>query len=193
MAILTLDDLSNERALKQRVADTLHNDFLLKREAWGMDMLEKARIRADFVLLPSMRLIARGFDKCIMALEVKAPLGQGQPWAKLARTIAQSVSYSRSEFNGERPALCLIYPPIATFIENTTYSPVASENNAARLSAKRMAENLAQFTNVGVLELDGEEWRIKVGNSVYFCSREGKGMHNLIKRYSGNINKKAAA
>lgn len=193
MAIFRLDDLASEPALKQQVADVLKNDFLLRREAWGFDLLEKARIRADFILLPSMRLIARGFDIGCLALEVKAPLGDKQPWAKLARTIAQATSYSRSEFKGERPILTLIYPPIGTFIEHTTYSPAAGENNAARLSARHMAENIAQFANVGCLELDGEHWRIKVGNSVYFCSRDGKGTHNLIKRYSGNVDKKSAA
>ncbi len=169
-----------EPELKKVFVAALMPDFHIVPEFWGMHIVEKREIRADYILRPKPHLIARGFDDVYIAGEVKAP---GNTFVA-SSTMWQCASYVQTEYGPKknRPAFGIVFPDMATFTGN-----VVSDNGQP--TAGRALEHIGQFMNVGFLVLKPDNlanWSIRIGAVSYFSKAYGKTKLNLIKRYIGN-------
>lgn len=175
----------NETELKKLFYTTMVADFHIAPEVWGVHIIEKQRVRADFIMRPKPHLITAGFDDVYLAAEIKSP--GGRDLFKGNQTMWQAATYVQSIFGGKvRPAFGVVFPDLAAFCDAQKHE--MGINMPEGLGMRLMA-HIGQFMNVGFVELDNQipnGWSIVIGAQRYFSKRYGKSNLNLIKRYVGN-------
>jgi hypothetical protein len=183
-----------EQDVKKQIRELLSPDFYIKEEVWGQHMVDGARVRIDFLVMPKIPLINRGFDKWIggdawIGIEAKGCDEEGDP-AKGIQLAWQAVTYANSVF-GEcgRPPFVLVCPPLWNFLHSFAGS-----------NGSQLFLDFLQKANVGVLDIltdrwtlqrnDGVPvWRMKFGsNVIYWDSVMGMGhiAHAAVKRNVGS-------
>ena len=167
----------DEPKLCEIVEWVLRDDFEIRREVWGVYMVDgETRLRIDRLLFPKSHLLNAGFIPAWIGLEVKSPLSKSVSGFDFAW---QTVSYAQSTFDGQRPPFVLMFPSVRWFWPNG--------------STARDLQALLQYANVGQLELGytrdtAKEWRMAFGPAPYFTKRDGLGSqpNGALKRRVGN-------
>ena len=183
----------NEQQLTTYLIDALQEDFDIRREVKGYNLLTRGPIRADIVAHPKLHLITAGFVDAYFCIEVKAvPAMEAD---KRGRAAAwQALSYRLSEFDFGVPAFALVYPPFAEFYLNkgdftwdSRGGPVVPDiGKIERLATYRELTTVMQRGNVGWVEIIEEgpdgvaDIRICFGAGRYWSKRLGmSGVKNL--------------
>ena len=104
----------NEQQLTSHLIDALQEDFDIRREVKGYNLLTRGPIRADVVAHPKPHLVAAGFVDAHFCIEVKA-VPATEPDKRGRAAAWQALSYRLSEFDFGVPAFALVYPPFAEF------------------------------------------------------------------------------
>lgn len=149
----------NEAELKKYLLMHFGKDFQVREEVEGHFLVDGSKVIIDFLMYPREHMLDRGFHAGWFGVEVKSPEKNGSQ--KGLQVAWQAITYSQSEFNNNRPAFVLIYPPLAEFL-------------GGQLHAYNVM-CLLQKANVGYIEIDEKkaQWRIKFGANAYFYSDKG--------------------
>ena len=90
----------SEEALKTGLRQALQSDFLIYEEVTGVNILTGKKVRADFVLKATDRLIVeQGFSPDWFAIEVKWVQGVNHQTSKITKAVWQSITYAQSKFS----------------------------------------------------------------------------------------------
>lgn len=171
-------DLStfDEPRLKRMAIKLLEPSFEIAEEVPGVYLVDHStRVRIDYILTPRPETVAKGFVNAPIGLEVKSPHSVTVSGYALAW---QAITYSQSEFQGERPAFVMVFPAWRWFFDEREQFPIRA---------------LVQYANVGELasgryKHNWHEWQINFGPAVYYRWDEGLGPqpNAALKRRVGN-------
>lgn len=149
----------NEQQLTSTLTVALQEDFGIRREVKGYNLLTRGPIRADVVAHPKPHLVAAGFIDAHFCIEVKA-VPVTEPDTRGRAAAWQALSYRLSEFDFGVPAFALVYPPFAEFYlreGDFTWErngpPVVDIEKIERRAAYRALTNAVQRGNVGWFEI----------------------------------------
>ena len=175
----------NESELKAFLDEFLEPDFNFVTEVEGCHIVERVKVKADYILRPKPHLVKRGFDDEYFAIEVKSPKN-ANPHSQYRKALVQSASYVDSCFGARqiRPMFSLIFPNMDYF------TPLDPDDNI-HLTEVKSYFTLAQYLNVGDLRVNPtakkNRWSIWFSGGRYYCVNKGRGKHNLTQRYVGNV------
>ena len=167
-----------EDQLKEIAVRALRNSFSIEPEVTGKFLPDGSNLRIDFLMHPKPHLVSAGFVDAPIGLEVKAP-GK-EPSVKHAMAYAwQCITYSMSEFRGERTAFVLMFLDMAHF-----WTP-------DNMVTANLLKSLLVRSNVGDLTLNPyalSEWRMAFAGVRYFSARDGlsNAPNAALKRRVGN-------
>lgn len=176
-----------EEELKFYFLRLIQDDFHIEEECAGKHLIEGTRVIADYVLSPKMHLLENGFDEGIISVEVKSNVGRSNGIFKANAGCWQAATYGQSMFQGRRPIFSMMFPDPHIFAAADSFSLNPEFDAIGGLWLARSLEHMAQFMNVGFLEVKNGLWTIKIGSQRYYSQANGKGKANLIKRYTGNV------
>jgi hypothetical protein len=182
----------NEEQLTSYLVQSLQEDFDIRREVKGHNLLTRGPIRADIVAHPKLHLISAGFVDAYFCVEVKA-VPATEPDKRARAAAWQALSYRLSEFDFGVPAFALVYPPFAAFyLHEGDFSwdrggPTKDDiEKVERRAAYRELTAVMQRGNVGWVEIsEGSpgikaDIRICFGAGRYWSKRLGmSGVKNL--------------
>jgi hypothetical protein len=166
----------NEDELKAVVRSVLGSDFLMKEEVDGLHLLTGEQVKIDFLLYPKDHLIASGFERIWVGIEVKSP-NVKEPVKNGLKLAWQAITYTQSEFGDIRPAFVLVYPHLKEFFPLLT--AINTQNDCKyNHSDAHLLTCFVQKGNVGYLETSRDgAWKIAFGASaLYYSSKRGKGL-----------------
>jgi len=149
----------NEEDIKVELEQFVKPNFDIRYNVPGRFLVDSRKVVIDYLLFPKKHLINKGFSPNWFGVEVKSPDGKGEK--KAIRVAWQAITYSQSEFDGNRPNFILIYP--------TLYDFFSTPREAYYLVC------MLQKANIGYFEInpDKRSWKIKFGANVYFSSYSG--------------------
>ena len=166
----------SESEIKQLLQNRLESDFEIRPDYPGLYLVDrKTKVIPDFLLKPREHLLAKGFNDSWIPLEVKELKDDDN---LSVRAAWQCITYAQSEFDGERPAFALIFPPWNFFLKN-----------GAECIQAHCIRPLALIANVGELSFNKRnKWEIHAGGQRFFFSEEeglGPQPQALLKRRVG--------
>jgi hypothetical protein len=181
-----------EQQLTSHLINALQEDFDIRHEVKGYNLLTRSPIRADVVAHPKPHLVAAGFVDAHFCIEVKA-VPTREPDKRARAAAWQALSYRLSEFDFGVPAFALVYPPFAVFYlrdGDFTLDPGGPTKDdiekVERRAAYRELTAVMQRGNVGWVEIsEGSpgikaDIRICFGAGRYWSKRLGmSGVKNL--------------
>jgi len=151
-----------EDDIKNAIASTMSDDFILSPEVWGNCIIDGTRVRIDFMAYPKQHLIDLGFDAQWFGIEAKSLLRRdGNPihgLGKINQLIWQVISYAQSTFNIDQARIRPMFVLICT--DRVPYEYCKEWKTLI---------GLAQYGNVGMLDL-APRWSIHFSNALYFAS-----------------------
>jgi hypothetical protein len=168
----------DEPRLKLLAQNILAPCFEVEPEVVGKFLPDGSRVVIDYILRPKPALVAKGFIDQPIGLEVKSA-NVSQPGTQGLALAWQCITYSMSEFKGQRPAFVLMFLGLSYFwTEPERMIPA-------------MIGALLMRSNVGHLDVnprDVNTWKLAFGGGSYFSSRYGMGAQPqaALKRRVGN-------
>lgn len=182
-----------EKSLKIQFRQLVKDDFLIRPDVRGEELLHHKKVVIDFMLYPMPHLIKAGFDPFWFGIEVKH-FGIVGETGKMSRFIWQSISYVQSQFqiDGEfvRPAFVLGYSDVFEVNDKD------SKRDNMYIHQLTGMLRLAGLAHVGTFHqikptkrnlLGG--WNIEFSSSSYFRRVDNKytrTTYNIFKENVGN-------
>lgn len=175
---------TDEDGLKDIIETSLGNDFILRREVTGYHLLEKRKIRIDFLAHPKEHLIANHFEPLWFGIEVKSPAVKKEPQKKVMDLAKQAIDYTESEYDGIIPNFAVIFPSMYHFFHAQDRLTAEYQNFLYYF------RSFIQRMKVGTLHVPAPGvWSISFGSQLYYSTKRGKGLvKNLgTKRHIGSV------
>lgn len=175
---------SNEDQLKDILLKSLQADFDIDREVTGFHLLERRKVRIDFLLYPKQHLVENGFDPLWFGCEVKSPAVKKEAIKNIKTFAKQCIDYTESDFDGIIPNFCLMFPSMFHFFY--------AHNNINDKTRHFLShfQPFLQLLMVGTLHIHSiGNWDIRFGSQRYFSTIKGRGnVKNLgTKRNIGSV------
>lgn len=186
---------AKEPDLKTFLTAQLDNDFFIRREVWGMHLITREKVKADFVLQPKSHLLGQGFDDGIFVVEVKAVYGSNlSPRTRMEHAITQSATYVQSRFDFGQPMYSVLFPAFGIFLREQ-FATIGNKNDRELVLTNviRSVQNMAMFQHVACLEMDTDYytkeyvWKISMGGQRLFSIPDGRNPANMLRERIGNF------
>jgi hypothetical protein len=174
----------DEVQLKDLLVDRLSEDFEIKPEVTGLNIVERKAVIIDFLLKAKPHVVQSGFTPEWFGVEVKNIYHQGRPKSgKINELFWQALSYAQSVFDGSRPPFVLVFV-------NDDY---ARDSDEFDRFAFMFVARFCQRGNVGKLQIEKTGYTISFDGNVYYRKR-GEETHSGksnagLKRNVGNVSK----
>ena len=154
-----------EAAHTKNIKQCLENDFNIFQEVKGVHIVEKKKVRIDFLIKPKKHVIEAGFDDCWVGIEVKYFDNPKEQIGKVARLLWQSITYQQSEYciHGEN-----IRPQFVLMASNIDGSDELKQMYRPTLQVA----NLAMVGSLSVK--DSNNWAMGFVSSRYMIKTNGK-------------------
>lgn len=173
-----------ENFLKSQIEEILKNDFILRCDVKGQNLVEKTDVRIDYMLYPKQHLIESGFEPDWIGLEVKfikdfsfADRG------KKSHLLWQAITYSQSKFNIDENNIEIRPYFVAVYVGDFEFQ------NDEKSKEWWALLNLAQYGGVGWLKIIKSPnlgWVIDFNGGRYYGQKRGRGSLKLPqKRHVG--------
>jgi len=164
----------DEPDVREWIIPWLSQYFEIEEEQKGRFLVDGTEVIIDYLIKAKPELIEKGFIAEKIGFEVKRPsdLKNLSAWASW-----QAITYSMSQFQGERPPFVILFPRIRYFYKNKE-----------ECSHAYALENLLFRANVGFLDFtERGSWRFDFNGKYYWDSVKGLGdeHHRALKRYVG--------
>ena len=175
---------TDEDGLKSIIEASLGDDFILKREVWGFHLLERRKIRIDFLAYPKEHLIENKFEPLWFGIEVKSPFVKKEPQKNVLDFAKQAIDYTESEYDGIIPNFAVLFPSMYHFFHAHDRLTEEFKNFLYYF------RSFIQRMKVGTLHVPSPgEWAIRFGSQRYYSTKYGRGNVKNIgtKRHIGSV------